>query len=309
MNNNLAIKIINLFKSYENVHAVNGIDLEIKKGEFYGLLGPNGAGKSTTINSITSLVKPSKGSIEIFGKNIEDNFRFARSKVGIAQQEVSQDWFFPVEQLLYFQAGFYGVLRKNAKERIEYLLNKLGLSKHRSKKMRELSGGMKRRLQIAKALVHDPDIIILDEPTAGVDVELRHDLWTYLQELHSEGKTILLTTHYIDEAELLCERVGIIDKGKLIVEDSVNNLKKMVKNSSIEIQLKDELENKPQFLNDYEHHIEDKKINIIIDKPNMELPSIILKFSEKAIKIEDIHIPQTSLEDVFLDLTGRKIND
>lgn len=309
MNNNLAIKIINLFKSYENVHAVNGIDLEIKKGEFYGLLGPNGAGKSTTINSITSLVKPSKGSIEIFGKNIEDNFRFARSKVGIAQQEVSQDWFFPVEQLLYFQAGFYGVLRKDAKERIEYLLNKLGLSKHRSKKMRELSGGMKRRLQIAKALVHDPDIIILDEPTAGVDVELRHDLWTYLQELHSEGKTILLTTHYIDEAELLCERVGIIDKGKLIVEDSVNNLKKIVKNSSIEIQLKDELENKPQFLNDYEHHIEDKKINIIIDKPNMELPSIILKFSEKAIKIEDIHIPQTSLEDVFLDLTGRKIND
>lgn len=309
MKNNLAIKIINLFKSYENVKAVNGIDLEIKKGEFYGLLGPNGAGKSTTINSITSLVKPSNGSIEIFGKNIEEDFRFARSKVGIAHQEVSQDWFFPIEQLLYFQAGFYGILRKDSKERIEYLLNKLGLFKHKSKKMRELSGGMKRRLQIAKALVHDPDIIILDEPTAGVDVELRHDLWSYLQELHSEGKTILLTTHYIDEAELLCEKVGIIDKGKLIVEDSVDNLKKMVKNSSIEIQLKDVLERKPQFLNDYEHNIDDKKIHIITDKPNMELPSIILKFSEKAIKIEDIHIPQTSLEDVFLDLTGRKIND
>ena len=309
MKNNLAIKIINLFKSYENVKAVNGIDLEIKKGEFYGLLGPNGAGKSTTINSITSLVKPSNGSIEIFGKNIEEDFRFARSKVGIAHQEVSQDLFFPIEQLLYFQAGFYGILRKDSKERIEYLLNKLGLFKHKSKKMRELSGGMKRRLQIAKALVHDPDIIILDEPTAGVDVELRHDLWSYLQELHSEGKTILLTTHYIDEAELLCEKVGIIDKGKLIVEDSVDNLKKMVKNSSIEIQLKDVLERKPQFLNDYEHNIDDKKIHIITDKPNMELPSIILKFSEKAIKIEDIHIPQTSLEDVFLDLTGRKIND
>ncbi len=309
MKNNLAIKIINLFKSYENVKAVNGIDLEIKKGEFYGLLGPNGAGKSTTINSITSLVKPSNGSIEIFGKNIEEDFRFARSKVGIAHQEVSQDWFFPIEQLLYFQAGFYGIPRNDSKERIEYLLNKLGLFKHRSKKMRELSGGMKRRLQIAKALVHDPDIIILDEPTAGVDVELRHDLWSYLQELHSEGKTILLTTHYIDEAELLCEKVGIIDKGKLIVEDSVDNLKKMVKNSSIEIQLKDILERKPQFLNDYEHNIDDKKIHIITDKPNMELPSIILKFSEKAIKIEDIHIPQTSLEDVFLDLTGRKIND
>ena len=236
MNDNLAIKINKLFKTYDTTEALKGIDLGIKKGEFYGLLGPNGAGKSTTINSITSLVKPSKGHIQIFGRDIENDFRFARSKIGIAHQEVSTDWFFPLEQLLYFQAGFYGVTRSNAQKRIEYLLNKLGLSKHRSKKMRELSGGMKRRLQIAKALVHDPEIIILDEPTAGVDVELRHDLWLYLQELHQEGKTILLTTHYIDEAELLCERVGIIDKGKLIVEDSVPNLKKLVNNSSIEIQ-------------------------------------------------------------------------
>ena len=309
MEREFAVKAKGVIKSYDNSHALDGIDLEVRSGQVLGLIGPNGAGKSTTINSITSLVKPSNGSIEIFGKNIEEDFRFARSKVGIAHQEVSQDLFFPIEQLLYFQAGFYGILRKDSKERIEYLLNKLGLFKHKSKKMRELSGGMKRRLQIAKALVHDPDIIILDEPTAGVDVELRHDLWSYLQELHSEGKTILLTTHYIDEAELLCEKVGIIDKGKLIVEDSVDNLKKMVKNSSIEIQLKDILERKPQFLNDYEHNIDDKKIHIITDKPNMELPSIILKFSEKAIKIEDIHIPQTSLEDVFLDLTGRKIND
>ena len=249
MSKNLAIKINKLFKSYDDVKAVQGIDLEINKGEFYGLLGPNGAGKSTTINSITSLVKPSDGDIEIFGKNIENDFRFARSQVGIAQQEVSTDWFFPLEQLLYFQAGFYGVSRSHAKERIEYLLEKLGLSKHRTKKMRELSGGMKRRLQIAKALVHDPEIIILDEPTAGVDVELRHDLWLYLQELHKDGKTILLTTHYIDEAELLCERVGIIDKGKLIVEDTVSNLKKMVKNSSIEIQLKDN-NNDDSFMSD-----------------------------------------------------------
>ena len=282
--------------------------MEINKGEFYGLLGPNGAGKSTTINSITSLVKPSDGDIEIFGKNIENDFRFARSQVGIAQQEVSTDWFFPLEQLLYFQAGFYGVSKSHAKERIEYLLEKLGLSKHRTKKMRELSGGMKRRLQIAKALVHDPEIIILDEPTAGVDVELRHDLWLYLQELHKDGKTILLTTHYIDEAELLCERVGIIDKGKLIVEDTVSNLKKMVKNSSIEIQLKDN-NNDLSFLSKYDYKMDNNSLKIFTDKPNLELPSIILKFSEKDIKIEDIHIPQTSLEDVFLDLTGRKIND
>ena len=309
MNKNLAIKISKLFKNYDTVKAVQGVDLEIKKGEFYGLLGPNGAGKSTTINSITSLVKPSGGNIEIFGRNIENDFRFARSQVGIAQQEVSMDWFFPLEQLLYFQAGFYGVSRSSAKERIEYLLEKLGLSKHKSKKMRELSGGMKRRLQIAKALVHDPEIIILDEPTAGVDVELRHDLWLYLQELHKEGKTILLTTHYIDEAELLCERVGIIDKGKLIVEDTVSNLKKMVKNSSLEIRLKDSLNSDFSFLNKYDYKISEETVQIFTDKPNLELPSIILKFSEKDIKIEDIHIPQTSLEDVFLDLTGRKIND
>ena len=309
MNKNQAIKISKLFKNYDTVKAVQGVDLEIKKGEFYGLLGPNGAGKSTTINSITSLVKPSGGNIEIFGKNIENDFRFARSQVGIAQQEVSMDWFFPLEQLLYFQAGFYGVSRSSAKERIEYLLEKLGLSKHKSKKMRELSGGMKRRLQIAKALVHDPEIIILDEPTAGVDVELRHDLWLYLQELHKEGKTILLTTHYIDEAELLCERVGIIDKGKLIVEDTVSNLKKMVKNSSLEIRLKDSLNSDFSFLNKYDYKISEETVQIFTDKPNLELPSIILKFSEKDIKIEDIHIPQTSLEDVFLDLTGRKIND
>ena len=308
MSNNLAIKINKLFKSYDDIKAVQGIDLEINKGEFYGLLGPNGAGKSTTINSITSLVKPSDGNIEIFGKNIENDFRFARSQVGIAQQEVSTDWFFPLEQLLYFQAGFYGVSRSLAKERIEYLLEKLGLSKHRTKKMRELSGGMKRRLQIAKALVHDPEIIILDEPTAGVDVELRHDLWLYLQELHKGGKTILLTTHYIDEAELLCERVGIIDKGKLIVEDTVSNLKKTVKNSSIEIQLKDN-NNDLSFLSEYDYKIDNNSLKIFTDTPNLELPSIILKFSKKNIKIEDIHIPQTSLEDVFLDLTGRKIND
>ena len=309
MNENVAIKIDKLFKSYDNVKALEGINLKINKGEFYGLLGPNGAGKSTTINSITSLVKPSDGKIEIFGKNIENDFRFARSQIGIAQQEVSSDWFFPLEQLLYFQAGFYGVTRSNAKERIEYLLEKLGLSNHRTKKMRELSGGMKRRLQIAKALVHDPEIIILDEPTAGVDVELRHDLWLYLQELHKGGKTILLTTHYIDEAELLCEKVGIIDKGKLIIEDTVTNLKKMVKNSSLEIRLKDHINTDLSFLSEYDYKVDKNSVQIFTDAPNLELPSIILKFSEKNIKVEDIHIPQTSLEDVFLDLTGRKIND
>lgn len=306
---NLGIEIVNLHKKYDDVHAVQGIDLSIKKGEFYGLLGPNGAGKSTTINSITSLVKPTSGNIKILGKDIVSDFRYTRSQVGIAAQELSNDWFFPLEDLLYYQAGFYGVTRKDAKQRIEYILEKLGLYEHRKKKMRMLSGGMKRRLQIAKALVHDPQILILDEPTAGVDVELRHDLWKYLKELHAEGKTILLTTHYIDEAELLCERVGIIDHGKLIVEDTVKNLKNMVNKSGIVIHTKDSGLNLDQLLDDFKPSITHNRIEILTKTPNIDLPKIILKLSENNVIIEDIQLPQTSLEDVFLELTGRKIND
>jgi|TARA_B110000914_G_C15488354_1_gene459239 ABC-2 type transport system ATP-binding protein len=306
---NLGIEIKNLHKKYDNVHAVKGIDLSIKKGEFYGLLGPNGAGKSTTINAITSLVKPTSGEVKILGKDIVSDFRYARSQVGIASQELSNDWFFPLEELLYYQAGFYGITRKNAKQRIQYILEKLGLYEHRKKKMRMLSGGMKRRLQIAKALVHDPQILILDEPTAGVDVELRHDLWEYLKELHKEGKTILLTTHYIDEAELLCERVGIIDSGKLIVEDTVKNLKNMVNKSGITIHTKGIFLNLDKILKDFKPSIDQNRIEILTKKPNSDLPEIILKLSENNIKIEDIQLSQASLEDVFLELTGRKIND
>lgn len=305
----LGIEIKNLHKKYDNVHAVKGIDLSIKKGEFYGLLGPNGAGKSTTINAITSLVKPTSGEVKILGKDIVSDFRYARSQVGIASQELSNDWFFPLEELLYYQAGFYGITRKNSKKRIEYILEKLGLYEHRKKKMRMLSGGMKRRLQIAKALVHDPQILILDEPTAGVDVELRHDLWEYLKELHAEGKTILLTTHYIDEAELLCERVGIIDSGKLIVEDTVKNLKNMVNKSGITIHTKGNFLNLDKILNNFNPSIDQSKIEILTKTPNSDLPEIILKLSENNIKIEDIQLSQASLEDVFLELTGRKIND
>lgn len=306
---NLGIEITNLHKKYDEVHAVRGINLSIKKGEFYGLLGPNGAGKSTTINAITSLVKPTHGNVKILGKDIVTDFRFARSQVGIAAQELSNDFFFPVEELLYYQAGFYGVTRKKAKERIDYILNKLGLDEHKNKKMRMLSGGMKRRLQIAKALVHDPQILILDEPTAGVDVELRHDLWKYLKELHSEGKTILLTTHYIDEAELLCEKVGIIDSGKLIVENTVENLKNMVSKSGIVIHTKQKPSNINDILKDFNPTINNNRIEILTQTPNADLPKIILKMSENNIAIEDVHLPKTSLEDVFLDLTGRKINE
>ena len=205
-----AIEIKGLTKSYGDVDALNGVDISIKKGEFFGLLGPNGAGKTTTINILTGLVFRDQGTTKVFGRDTVKDFRFTRSKIGIAAQEFSVDWFFPIEKLLFFQAGYYGITKKESKPTIDDLLERLGLSKKRDSRLRQLSGGMKRRFQIAKALVHNPDIIILDEPTAGVDVELRHYLWQYLRDLHAQGKTILLTTHYIEEAELLCENVSII---------------------------------------------------------------------------------------------------
>ena len=211
-----AIDIKGLTKSYGELKALNGVNISIKKGEFFGLLGPNGAGKTTTINILTGLVFKESGSAKVFGKDTIKDFRYTRSKIGIAAQEFSVDWFFPIEKLLFFQAGYYGIKPKDAKPLVDSLLNRLGLSSKRNSRLRQLSGGMKRRFQIAKALVHDPEILILDEPTAGVDVELRRDLWKYLQDLHSKGKTILLTTHYIEEAELLCENVAIIDNGKIL---------------------------------------------------------------------------------------------
>ena len=219
-----AIQISNLKKSYKNVNALNGVNINIPNGEFFGLLGPNGAGKTTTINILTGLVFKDSGNCLVFGKDTVVDYRKTRSKIGIAAQELSLDWFFSIEKLLYFQAGYYGINRIDAKTKVDELLNKLGLDRKKDSKLRQLSGGMKRRFQIAKALVHDPDILILDEPTAGVDVELRHELWNYLRELHSKGKTILLTTHYIEEAELLCENVSIIDEGKILKEGSPKEL-------------------------------------------------------------------------------------
>ena len=183
----LAIKIKDLKKSYKNTLALDGIDLEIKPGQFYGLLGPNGAGKTTTIGIITGLVKLQEGSVSIFGKDIIKDFRFTRSKIGVSPQDFNSDWFFSIEKLLLFQAGYYGIPTSKAKHIVDNIMKKLGIYEKRKNKIRTLSGGMKRRFQIAKALVNDPDILIMDEPTAGVDVELRHMLWDYLKKMHENG--------------------------------------------------------------------------------------------------------------------------
>ena len=304
-----AIQIKGLKKSYNNTPALKGVDIEISKGEFFGLLGPNGAGKTTTINILTGLVFKDAGTCLVFEKDIVKDYRYTRSKIGIAAQELSVDWFFTIEKLLYFQAGYYGISTQKAKTRVDELLERLGLDKKRDSRLRQLSGGMKRRFQIAKALVHDPDILILDEPTAGVDVELRHDLWKYLKELHKKGKTILLTTHYIEEAELLCDNVAIIDEGTILKEGSPKQLTKELGKSGVTVQTGQGIQNIENLLTDLTYTIEDSRLHFSVEDAEKAIPDIIQKLSKINIPIHSITTETSSLEDVFLDLTGKSINE
>ena len=304
-----AIQIKGLKKSYNNTPALKGVDIEISKGEFFGLLGPNGAGKTTTINILTGLVFKDAGTCLVFEKDIVKDYRYTRSKIGIAAQELSVDWFFTIEKLLYFQAGYYGISTKKANTKVNELLERLGLDKKRDSRLRQLSGGMKRRFQIAKALVHDPDILILDEPTAGVDVELRHDLWKYLKELHKKGKTILLTTHYIEEAELLCDNVAIIDEGTILKEGSPKQLTKELGKSGVTVQTGKAIQNIENLLTDLTYTIEDSRLHFSVDDAEKAIPNIIQKLSKINIPIHSITTETSSLEDVFLDLTGKSINE
>ncbi len=303
-----AIHIAGLHKSYEDTVALNGVDLTIEDGQFYGLLGPNGAGKTTTIHILTGLVIKDSGVTEIYNKDTVKDFRFTRSQLGIAHQELPVDWFFPIEKLLYFHAGYYGITKQKAKPRVEELLERLGLMDKRTSRLRQLSGGMKRRYQLAKALVHDPKIIILDEPTAGVDVELRHELWDYLRKLHQNGKTILLTTHYIEEAELLCEKVGIIDKGKIIKEGSPKELTTELGKAGINIHLtgwKNELNDA---LSEFSFTIEDGRLHFTVRDPEEAMARIIQILFSHGCHIQSVATEKSSLEDVFLSLTGKGIN-
>ena len=304
-----AIDIKGLTKSYGELKALNGVNISIKKGEFFGLLGPNGAGKTTTINILTGLVFKESGSTKVFGKDTIKDFRYTRSKIGIAAQEFSVDWFFPIEKLLFFQAGYYGIKPKDAKPLVDSLLNRLGLSSKRNSRLRQLSGGMKRRFQIAKALVHDPEILILDEPTAGVDVELRRDLWKYLQDLHSRGKTILLTTHYIEEAELLCENVAIIDNGKILKMGAPKELTRELGEAGITVVLENLNGLNKKDLENYKYTNDKNRLHFSIKDPDEELPKIIRVLSNAGLHIQKIESNKSSLEDVFLNLTGKGINE
>ncbi len=224
-NTMLALDIQQLRKTYQGgVEALKGIDLAVEEGDFYALLGPNGAGKSTTIGIISSLVNKSAGSVKVFGYDIDTQLEQAKAQIGLVPQEFNFSQFEKVEQIVVQQAGFYGVPRKVAEERAEKYLTQLDLWEKRDKQARTLSGGMKRRLMIARALMHEPKLLILDEPTAGVDIEIRRSMWQFLQQLNAEGITIILTTHYLEEAEMLCRNIGIIDKGRIVENTSMRNL-------------------------------------------------------------------------------------
>ena len=221
-----ALEIKNLEKKYRSgTQAVSGISLSIPKGEFFGLLGPNGAGKSTTIHCVVGIAEPTGGSIHISGTDVVSDYRNARRKVGHAPQEFNFEFFGHVGPTLDYIAGYYGIPKKERKERIEELLEQFGLKEHAKKQFNQLSGGLKRRVMIIRALIHDPELIIFDEPTAGVDVELRHDLWRYMEDLNKKGKTIVLTSHYLEEVEKLCRRIAIINKGKIVAEGSKDEIK------------------------------------------------------------------------------------
>lgn len=233
---NKPLLIEKLFKNYGAVQAVNGVNLELKEGEIFGLLGPNGAGKTSIISCIVTLERPSSGEIRIFGELVGDASQRAQSKVGIVPQEVVNHGFFSIYEILEFQSGYYGI--SNNDKRITELLHDLQLFEHRHKKVKQLSGGMKRRLMIAKALVHSPRLLLLDEPTAGVDIELRAHLWTFVSKLRQQGVTILLTTHYLEEAQELCDRVAVINRGEIVALDKTSSLIQSLTSRTLKIRFR-----------------------------------------------------------------------
>jgi ABC-2 type transport system ATP-binding protein len=230
-----ALKVEKLKKTYSNgLLALDGVSLDVEAGRFFGLLGPNGAGKTTLINSVVSLARPDSGRVEVFGRDAFEEFREARRMIGVSPQEINLDKFLTVEETLLYHAGYYGVERKKAEERASEMLERFELTGRRAQRVNTLSGGMKRRVLFARALMHDPKILFLDEPTAGVDIELRYKLWEYIRELNRGGLTILLTTHYLEEAEELCEEIALINDGRIAALGTSAELKKEYGVSNIE---------------------------------------------------------------------------
>ncbi len=303
------ISVNKLNKTYDSgFQALKNIDLEIKRGEIFALLGPNGAGKTTLISTICGIVNPSDGEIIADGHNVISEFRSARSKIGLVPQELSTDMFESVWSTVNFSRGIFG--KASNPEYIEKILRNLSLWDKKDSKIMTLSGGMKRRVMIAKALSHEPKILFLDEPTAGVDVALRRDMWNMVRGLRDEGVTIILTTHYIEEAEEIADRIGVINKGEIVIIEDKNELMKKLGKKQLTLHLQNPIINVPIELNEYSLEILADGHQLLytfdVQKEHTGIVPLLRKLSECKIEFKDLHTKESSLEEIFVNLVREK---
>ncbi|ASI91386.1 ABC transporter ATP-binding protein [Vibrio mediterranei] len=297
----IALEIEQLRKTYAGgFEALKGVSLQVEQGDFYALLGPNGAGKSTTIGIITSLVNKTSGKVSVFGHDIDNELELAKQQLGLVPQEFNFNQFETVEQIVLQQAGYYGVAKDVAKQRAQKYLSQLDLWEKRSERARNLSGGMKRRLMIARALMHEPKLLILDEPTAGVDIELRRSMWDFLKEINRQGITIILTTHYLEEAELLCRNIGIIQRGELIENTSMKALlnKLDVETFILDIDASVDI---PELQGVKSQNVVNGSLEIEIEK-TQGLNHIFTQLSEAGIKVLSMRNKANRLEELFVSI-------
>ncbi len=303
------LQVDSIYKSFSNLHAVDGISLNLKPGMFYGLLGPNGAGKTTTIQMISAIMPPDKGQIFIDGINVYENGNAVKYKMGVVPQEIALYDELSAYDNLIFWGNLYGIKGSAAKQKAEYLLEWVGLEDRKKDTIKTYSGGMKRRINIACALMHDPELIVMDEPTVGIDPQSRNKIYELLAELHNKNKTILYTTHYMEEAEKMCDKIGIIDKGKIIAEGTLQELRNHnAVEEKIEINYIGELN---KALEGYECIIDQAQHELVVSAKNVKLilPDVVKKCSDAGITITNIDIKSVSLENIFLTLTGRQLRD
>ncbi len=299
-----AIRADGLRKSYGDVQALDGLTFEVERGAFFGLLGPNGAGKTTFINVLVGLVRKSGGTAEVFGFDVESEYRQARDRIGLAPQEFNVDRFFPIHEVLEHKAGYHGVHPEEAKRRAEEALKTVGIWEKRDTRFDWLSGGMKRRFLLARALVTDPELLILDEPTAGVDVQLRRDLWRVIERLNAEGTTILLTTHYIEEAERLCDRVAIVDSGRIVEVSTPDELRSR---GTDQVYLT--LANRPATVPDLDvdgilgTRLDGSTLVVTAQGGGSIAPDLLRALEYEGYEVLDLDIRRASLEEVFVDMT------
>ena len=299
-----ALEILDLKKTYPGgTEALKGISLSVKEGDFYALLGPNGAGKSSTIGIIGSLVTKTSGMVKIFGIDADKHIAEAKTMLGVVSQEINFSQFEKVMDIVVTQAGFYGIPKAEAMPKVENILKRLSLWDKRNNQARTLSGGYKRRLMIAKALVHNPKLLILDEPTAGVDIELRREMWTFLKEINKNGTTIILTTHYLEEAEQLCRNIGIIDHGTMVADTSMKDLLGTLNVQGFVFDLIEPLEEAP-LIEGFPLNLEDSLTLVAAVNKDRSINALFSEFSKLNIKIKSMRNESNRLEELFIEMVN-----